>query len=147
MLILHPHRVLLGSSVLDNVSLIAIDRSASRMIIDRGDGGPLPTFADAAEETLSLRVVQHLTEHDLAPPRPGQLAALSWTTSTAAADGQARTFTVHVVVRSVRYDIPGARGARPPAYSTSVARTISLVALSPDGNSDPVSWVDDAPIP
>lgn len=139
MLILHPHAVQFGSSRFESVSVIAVERSASRLVVDRGDAGSQAIFADVPEELVTLRIVQHLTEQDLDPPRCGDLASISWFTSASASEGQRTRFSAQAVVRSIRYDIPGARAARASPALTSVSRTITLVALSPDGHSDPIA--------
>ncbi len=134
MYILHPQSVKFGESIWENIQVLAVDRAATRLLIDRGDAGPHPVFADVPEELLTVRVIQGMPQEDLSPPRCGDLAVLSWTTAASASEARRLRFSVTAVVRSVSYDLPGPRGA-----ARGVSRVISLIALSPDGRSDPIT--------
>jgi hypothetical protein len=128
MLILNPRQVMFAGSPWNDVTLIALDRTATRLIVEHTDHGPHPAFADAPEQRTTLRVVMDLPGMDA--PAPGDIGTLSFTTSPTASDASAQTMSATCVVTGVTHEIAL---KRPPT------RTIELIALSPDGAADPIT--------
>ena len=130
MLLRSPRTVTFGTSTWTEIAAVTIDRSTTRLALDHGDAGPHPVFADAAEQATRIKVVQELASDDLGAPRPGELSTLSLTTSPAAADGPRTRVEAIACVESVTHEVSLRRGT---------LRTITLVAVSPDGSTDPIT--------
>lgn len=130
MLLLSPRTVTFGATLWSNVALVAIDREASRPLLDYTDRGPHPTFADAPEQTTRIKVVQELASEDLGSPRPGETALLELFTSPTATNRPRTRLTTSACVESVTHEVSLKRGT---------LRTITLVALSSDGALDPIT--------
>lgn len=130
MLLLAPRTVSFGEVVWQNVTLVAIDRETSRAALDFGDLGPHPVFADAPEQTTRLRVIQELGADDLGAPRPGEIGTVTLFTSPTATSRPRMKLSVLACVESVTHEVSLKRGTH---------RTITLLALSPDGASDPIT--------
>jgi hypothetical protein len=137
MLLLEPQSVRFGSVSFESVQFIALDRNASRLVIERGDDGGLPIFADAPEELIAIRVVQQITSQELTMLRCGTLETLSWVTAASASDARRARMSTTAVLRQVRHEFPGARPSSRGAGT--ITRTLSFVAISPDGHSEPVA--------
>ena len=133
MLILNPRQVRFGPSTWADVSLVAIDRDASRLALEWSDMGPHPVMADAPEQRLTIRVVQEVSRDDLNSPRPGDLGTLTLFTSPTGADARRRKVTCSCVITGVSHDLSLSRGTQ---------RRITLTALSPDGAADPITVAD-----
>lgn len=129
MLLLSPTRVSFGSLVLPNVSSISIDRAASREAIDFSDNGPHPTFADIPEQKVLITILQHLTSSDFAAPLPSSSATLTIHAKPNDSDSGSITLQATTVVRSCTHTL-SPKGA---------TRTISLIALSSNGTTDPIT--------
>ncbi|MCC6427208.1 MAG: hypothetical protein IT435_10355 [Phycisphaerales bacterium] len=130
MLILHPKSVIFGDSRWENITSIAIERTADRLVVERGDDGAQAIFADVPEELVSIRITQDLAQDDLDPPRCGDQETLTFFIAASGSEGARRRISAMGVVRRIGYQLAGAGRA---------IRTISLIAISPDGNSDPIA--------
>lgn len=130
MLLLSPRTVTFGTSTWLNVALVAVDRATSRAALDFTDLGPHPTFADSPEQTTRIRIVQELAGDDLGSPRPGEVATLELFTSPTATNRPRMRFSADACVESVTHEVSLKRGT---------LRTIVLIALSPDGEMDPIT--------
>jgi len=130
MLLLSPRTVTFAATLWPNVALVAIDRAASRPLLDYTDAGPHPTFADAPEQVTRIRIVQELASEDLGSPRPGELGTLELFTSPTATNRPRTRLSAIACVESVTHEVSLKRGT---------LRTITLVALSPDGAADPIT--------
>jgi len=131
MLLLNPPLVRFGSHTWTDVALLAIDRTTTRPAEEWSDAGPHPVFADAPEQRTQIRVVRDLLRDDLASHKPGDQAALTFHTSPTTSDAARRQFTIPAaVITSVTHELATARHAR---------QTITLIALSPDGATDPIT--------
>jgi hypothetical protein len=126
----HPRTVRFGSLVWDDVIAVAIDRSAHRLVEEWSDAGPYAAFADVPEQRVTIQVVQQVGAEDLAAPRPADQAVLTFDTAPTAAESARRRVTATAVVTAVAHDLSQKRGA---------TRTITLVAVSPDGAADPIA--------
>ncbi|HVU62500.1 MAG TPA: hypothetical protein VHC70_00890 [Phycisphaerales bacterium] len=130
MLILNPDIVRFGSHAWSDVSLIAIDRSARRLIEDQADAGPFATFVDVPEQSITIRVQRTLAATDADDPALGDAGDLEFFFATPGAELERRRITIHCAVTGIRTDLP--TGSRP------AAKTIEFRAFSEDG-SDPMS--------
>ncbi len=139
MLALNPSTVTFNLRTFADVSLIALDRAAEKLIEEWSDAGPHTTFVDVAEQRTTIRIVQSISLGDLAgsqptdPPALGESGNLVFFTAPSATSANRRMVTIPAVVTSVRHDL----GAKP------ATRTVTLVAVSSAGGVDPVV-VDDA---
>jgi hypothetical protein len=130
LLLLSPRTVTFGASLWSNVALVAIDREASRPLLDYTDQGPHPTFADAPEQTTRIKVVQELASEDLGSPRPGEVALLELFTSPTSTNRPRTRLSASACIEAVTHEVSLKRGP---------LRTITLIALSPDGATDPIT--------
>ena len=135
MLILNPRQATFAGTPWPNITLIAIDRKSTRLALAWSDNGPHPTFADAPEQQTLIQVVMDVEREDLGAPRPGDQGELTFVTSPTASDASRRRLTTTAVVTNVTNELSLKRGS---------IRTISLIALSPDGADDPIAISDAA---
>lgn len=134
MLFLNPTKLSLLSADYSNIESVSIDRLVHKEITDYSDTGPYAVFADIPESKVEISITQRLDtgpDQSLSGPKPGQHGTLELITSPNASQAQRKKLTAQVVIRSVRYDL----AAKPK-------RTINLVALSPDGATDPITLTD-----
>ena len=129
MLILNPRQVTFAGTPWHDVTLIALDRQATRLVVEHSDLGPHPTFADAPQQRTTLKVVADL-HTSLAAPSPGDMGLLTFTTSPTASDASAQTLSAACVVTSITHEL---NLKRPPT------RTIELIAISEDGATNPIT--------
>lgn len=132
MLILNPTHVTFAGTQWPDVTAVVIDRDAIRAAISYGDHGPHPTFADVPEQRTTLEVTMDLPRGDLSTARPGDQGTLTLYTSPTSSDAQRRKLTATGVVTNVQHKVG----------DKSATRTITLVALSTDGATDPISLTD-----
>jgi hypothetical protein len=133
MLILNPRQVTFASTTFTDVTSVAINRDTTRLALNHTDHGPHPTFADAPEQRTTIELTMDLPRGDLNAPTPGAQGTLTLTTSPTASDAQRRTLTATAVVTKVEHHVTLNRGA---------TRTITLIALSPNGSTDPITITD-----
>lgn len=130
MLILNPRTVTFGSAAWPDIASVVIDRSTPRPAIEWTDEGPHPTFADAPEQRTTIRVTQHIARDALDTPRPGESDTLRLHTAPAGADTPRARLEAACVVLDVTHELSLRNGA---------VRTIRLIAISPDGATDPIA--------
>ena len=129
MLILTPSNVTFGSFTFSNISSIMIDRASTRRIIEWSDDGPHPVFVDCPEQRITITAVQELAQGELSSPIPGTSATLSFSTAhNRSAAGWSR-ITVPAVLVAITHD------SKPRGF----IRSLSFIAVSPRGDSDPIS--------
>jgi hypothetical protein len=133
MLILNPREVSFANDTWPNVTLVAIDRTSTRLAVNWTDNGPHPTFADAPEQRVDVQVVMDVEREDVDVPRPGEQGTLTLVTSPTASDAARRQVSMTAVVTGVSHELSLKRGA---------TRTVDLIALSSDGATDPVTVAD-----
>lgn len=133
MLLLHPREVRFLSTLWRSVTSIVIDRAATRVVAEVGDGGPHVVFADCPQQRVTVRVVMDITEDTLASPALGEQGALSFVTAPTGVNGARSRIALQGVVASVTHELSLRRGA---------VRTVELVAISSDGSADPVTITD-----
>ena len=130
MIWLNPTNVSFGSDTYSLVESVAIDRDASRLVVEHGDDGPHAVFADVPKQRVTVRIVRRVSDPSANVPSPGAMAELSFDTSANASLADARRITVaSAVVSSVTHTLTRSDGGR---------QTIVLVAVSSDGATDPV---------
>lgn len=130
MLLLTPRVVRFGEATWEDVSAVVVDRAARRKVVEWSDLGPHVALADVPEQEVTVRVVQSLTRDAPDGPRPGDAGELSFDTSPAGTDAARRRVRAQAVVLDVRHELSVKGGA---------TRTVTLVAVSPDGATDPVA--------
>lgn len=138
MLILTPTSVRFDTLTLDDVALIAIERSAERAIVEWSDFGPHPTFADVPEQRITVKVSRRMHRGDLAAPAPGQMGELSFVVSPAGTAAAAKKHAAQCAVLGVRYDLAAAAGGK----QQTAMQVIELVALSSSGSAEPFAVTD-----
>jgi len=134
-LIITPAAVRFDTLTLDDVTLIAIERTAERAIVEWSDLGPHPTFADVPEQRITVKVASRVSRGDLAAPTPGQQGELSFVVSPQGTGAAAKRHAAQCVVVAVKYEIVHAAGSA--AKGPSAVRVIELVAVSSSGAADP----------
>lgn len=131
MMILRPDRVTFAGTEWSGVERLAIERAASRVVRGWSEDGPHAVFVDVVEQTVRVRVTLAADRTMLTSPKPGDLGQLRVELSGGGDEGR-RLVRIEAVVESVTHDIAGARAVR----------TVTLTAVSDDGDDDPVVVTD-----
>ncbi len=129
MLILNPRELRFGLQRWKDARLIAIDRLAAREVVEWGDVGPHPTFADVPRSRIRVRVVLDAGPEMDEAPLPGEFSTLSFTVSTGG-ESNRRVVHIPVVVLAIAHEINTLKSA---------TRTIEFVAVSSNGAADPIT--------
>jgi len=135
MLILNPQSVVFGSVVLEQVTMVAMDRVGTRVVLEWGDGGPHVVFADVPEQRVNVRVVQEV-DVVVESVKPGDLGTLSFVASMSGADAGRRKVSATAVVTGVGYEV--GRSAASTGAAPRAIRTLTFVLVSGNGATDPV---------
>lgn len=130
MLLLNPRVVRFGSATWEDVAAVAVDREAHRLVLEWGDLGPHAVFADVPEQKVTIRVVQEVARGDVDVPRPGEQGTVEFHTSPASGSAGRRRVSATAVITDVTHEVSLKGGA---------IRRVTLVAVSGDGVTDPVS--------
>ena len=133
MLLLNPRTFRFGTATWDNVTSIAIDREAHKLITEWNETGPHATFADVPEQRVVIRVTQELARDDIDGPRPGDEGAIEFFTSPASSAAGRRRVTATAVLADITHQVSLKGGA---------TRTATFIAISPDGATDPITLAD-----
>jgi hypothetical protein len=133
MLILNPRQLLFSNQPWPNVTAVSVDRKTTRLALNWSDAGPHPTFADAPEQEITITVQMELDREDLDTPRPGQSGTLTFITSPTSSDANRRQFSTTAVITNITHDL---------SQRKAPTRTITLLALSQDGATDPITIAD-----
>ncbi|MEO1278794.1 MAG: hypothetical protein AAFV77_07560 [Planctomycetota bacterium] len=129
MLVINPQSVSLIGQTIERVRRIAIHRSAERLLVEWGNMGPYPVFADVPEQRVELELVADLERGTLDGLEPGDEGALEFFTSPSAGSGGRTKIEATVVVTDVRDGVePGG----------SAQRRIRMEAVSASGTADPI---------
>lgn len=135
MLIVDPERVEFDGVEWGGVVAVAVDRAAAGPIVEWTDAGPHPTFADAPEQTVTVRVHRRLSKNEIGSPRPGDLGLFRFVAAHAGDASSLVRASASAMVEKVGHRIVGGGGG-----GGGVAeQTIQLVALSADGLADPLT--------
>ncbi|CAG0953128.1 hypothetical protein PHYC_00309 [Phycisphaerales bacterium] len=130
MLILSPREVTFGPARWKNVGAISIDRIAQRESVEWHDAGPHIVFADIPQQRVNVQIKRQIETEIEDYPRPGDTATLSFLVAPGG-DAGARRFSAACVVVKVENELKIPNGA---------TRTIDLIAISPDGIADPITF-------
>lgn len=133
MLLPIPNSLVFDGLPLPDATLVTIDRTAAREAVEWTDAGPHPAFADVPEQRTTITIARSLTSGDLAAPSPSRRGELTFlfSASGGTTDAARKRLRADCVVREVRHDLnPAAPSAR---------QLITLLALSPDGATDPIT--------
>jgi hypothetical protein len=131
MIILRPDRVTFAGVNWNGVERLAIDRLGTRVVRGWSEDGPHATFVDVPEQTVRVRVALAADRTMLNSPRPGDLGQLRVELAGGGDEGR-RLVRIDAVVESVTHDIAGSRAVR----------TVTLTAVSDEGDDDPVVVTD-----
>jgi hypothetical protein len=137
MLMIAPRVVKFGAVVIERVVAVAIDRTAGKGVVERGDGGPHAVFADVPEQRVTVTVRQVLTREDMADLTPGTSGTLVIFTAPTGAEGGRRKVSGTAVLMGAEGDVRGGEG-----IEVAAGRTLRFVLLSADGSADPVTVVE-----
>lgn len=130
MIWIDPTAVSFGGAAVDGVESIVVDRRSERLVEERSDNGPHIVFADCVEERVSLRLVRRVGGSGAGGWRPGNGGLLEFRAGPSAGVASGVRVSVEVVVTGVANRLDPSRGAM---------QTVEFVAISSDGESDPVS--------
>ncbi len=133
MLVLNPPLVKFGSVTWTDVTVVQVDRTGDKVVVERGDLGPHVTLADVPEQRIVMRVTRELARDDVGTPKPSQQGELVLYTAPSASDGLRRRVRASCVITAVLHEVGRVRGA---------VQSITLIALSSDGIADPVTIED-----
>ncbi|MEM9663201.1 MAG: hypothetical protein AAF937_12940 [Planctomycetota bacterium] len=130
MLVLRPESVELDGVAWAGVESIAVERSASRELIEFGDIGPYAGFVDVPRRKVTVRVTRAADEGLADELELGEERSVSFVAAFGGTDRGRVLATVGGVVTRVSYESkPG-----------GVKQVVTLAGVSPDGGAaDPVS--------
>lgn len=129
MIWLNPRRVTFDGTELGHVRTVVLDRKAERVVVEWSDTGSHVAFADVPEQRVTIALTRTVVEEGAGEIRPGDAGMLSFRTSPSASDAQVREIEAGVVVTAVEHEVSAKTGAM---------QRISFIAVSEDGESDPV---------
>jgi hypothetical protein len=133
MLVLNPQSVRLLGATIERVRRVAVHRTPERSLLEWGNTGPYPTFADVPEQRVEIELVADLERGSLEGPVPGENGTLEFFTSPTAGSGGRQRVEASVVITSVREEVePGGLAQR----------RIKMYALSDTGSDDPIDVSD-----
>lgn len=135
MIWLSPRNVTLGGVTVEHVSAVSMSRKADKVIVEAGSGGPHVRFADVPEQRVEIEITRTVVDREDHGIRPGDARSLQFRTAPSGAGLPVREVTAEVVVTGVESRLSARGGA---------VQTISCVAVSPDGEADPVLEQDAA---
>jgi hypothetical protein len=134
MIVLNPRRVQFGTTPLENVTWIAMDRRGTRITREWGDEGPYPVFVDVPEQSIAITVVQELLLEDLGTPfggtpaGVGQQATLTFVTGPNPTDQARRRVSVAAILVELSHSVSARRATR----------TLVFEAVASNALTDPV---------
>ena len=131
MLTINPRSVTLLGHALEGVASIATDRTAERLVVERGEGGPHATFVDAPQVRVRIVIRRTVESDELGLFRPGDEGSLRYRAGMHGSLAREVEASATVVVASVTH------GAGSSARA--IEQRIEVIAVSVDGAADPVS--------
>lgn len=129
MLILNPSRVRFAGAAWEDVTRVAVDRAATRKVVEWGDAGPHVVLADVPEQTVTITVERQLARDGFDAPRPGESGELTLYASPVGSEAGRVRVRATCVVLAVTHELSARKGA---------LRVVELIAVSTDGAADPV---------
>lgn len=133
MLILHPREVSFLNVPWKNVTSIVVDRAATKVVADMGDGGPHVVLVDCPEQRVTIRVTMDIAEDTLVSPSLGVQGVLVFATAPTGVNASRFSVSATAVVTAVSHELSLRKGA---------VRTVELVAVSSNGTADPITIAD-----
>jgi len=130
MLVLNPSHVRFKGEALEGVSAVSVDRVATREVVEWTELGPHVAFADVAEQRVTLSIVRDVAGEELSGLEPGEQGEVSFIVSRTAADGRRRRVSAEGVVTRIAHKVDVGKRA---------TQTITLIAVSSDGQAEPVA--------
>ena len=144
-LILNPDILRFEELVFDHVLSIEVDRAASRTAEDWSDLGPHAALIDTPELRTTIRLTRRLGSDSLgSAPAPGRLGTLTFYTSPHHSDANRKRIRIRCVITAVEHKLLTA-GAKEVVTALTAEQTITALAVSTDGATDPIT-LDDPPI-
>lgn len=131
MIILRPDLVTFAGAEWPGVERLSIDRVATRVVKAWSDDGPHAVFVDVPEQLVRVRITQPIDQTSLASPLPGNQGQLRIEPGRGADEGR-KLIRIEAVIESVTHEIT----------ARTSQRTVSLIAVSPGPNDDPVLITD-----
>lgn len=132
MIWISPELVQLGSLVLDNVEMVAIERRARHVVLEQSDLGPHVTFADVPAMRVDVRILRRVVETETLSLQPGDAVALTMRVSAGASAAGIVKITATVVITGIDYELSKSKGGMQRVVAT---------AVSIDGVLDPISEI------
>lgn len=129
MIWLNPRRVTIHGAELRYVSVVMVDRSGDRVVVEHSDEGPHAAFVDVPEQRVTIALTRTIVGEGAGSLRPGDSGVLTFRTAASASDAEVREVSATVVITSIEHKVDSKRGAQ---------QTITCIAVSSDGVSDPV---------
>ena len=130
MLVLRPELVELDGKSWPGVESIAVERSASREVVEYGDEGPYAAFVDVPQRKAIVRVTRSADVSLADELELGEERALVFVSAFGGTDRGRVRVTVAGVVTRVTYE----------SKSDGVKQVVTLTGGSPNGGAgDPVS--------
>ena len=131
MVVMRPGQVTFDGATWEGVERVVIDRVATRVVKEWSDSGPYPVFVDVPEQMVRVRVRAMLDRSTLDAPVPGEFGQLRVELG-AGSDVGRRLVRTDAVVESVSHEASGTRAVR----------VVSLIAVSGEGDEDPIGVSD-----
>lgn len=132
MIVLRPDTVTLGSHTLDSVQAVAFEREARRLVVEYSDFGAYAAFADVPEVRVIVRITRRVTRSEADALKPGDKLTLTVRTAPGLSAAGTQVVTAQVVLTDISWSTDARSGA-------GATQRISAVAVSSDGDADPVS--------
>lgn len=128
MLVLGPESVAFDGQAWPGVESISIDRTARREVVEVGDLGPHVVLADVPERRVNVRVSRRIDRSEMESVRPGEAGELVFRAGFGRTDAGWSEVSLDAVVTRVTHEFE----------RDGVRRVVVMVAVSPDGVTDPV---------
>ncbi len=130
MLVLRPEMVELDGDSWPGVESIAVERSASREVVEYGDEGPYAAFVDVPQRKAIVRITRSADEGLDDELELGETRTVVFVSALGGTDRGLVRVTATGVVTRVAYE----------SKPTGVKQVVTLTGVSPNGGEDdPVS--------
>jgi hypothetical protein len=130
MIVLRPDEVEFDGDAWGGVVRVAIDRLSAQTLEEYEETGSFATLVDVVRQRVVIKVMQEIGGDDLGSPIPGALGQLTLVAGSGSDVGR-RKICCDCVVESVENRIT----------DLGASRSITLIAQSDAGDSDPVTVV------
>ncbi|MGP1345248.1 MAG: hypothetical protein ACTS3F_01090 [Phycisphaerales bacterium] len=130
MIWLNPRGVVFDGAAWDGVRSVSVSRRGEGVVVEYGDAGPHPTFADVPRRRTVLVIERILTGNGAGSAHPSQQGTLSWISAPSLSEGSASQVTASVVITSIEHAVSTKHG---------MVQRIEAVGVSTDGAADPLA--------